>query len=88
MMAMLAGKGEKEPFSAEELGRGVRCLENWAKIKGQKATPSPQDLEQAPKLRLLQALLRACGDPDAEALDAYCWGSAWGITNKCRGPRR
>lgn len=29
---------------------------------------------QAPRLRLLQTLLRCCQDPDAEVLDAYCSG--------------
>ena len=45
-------------------------------------TPSVKDVQQAPRLRLLQAVLRCCQDPDAEALDAYCWGVRLGFQRR------
>ena len=82
LVAMLAGKLPESPFTTSELAKGAAYLEKWAKDQGQTPTLATEDIEQAPKLRLLQALLRCCNDPDAEALDAFCGGVRLGYLQR------
>ncbi len=82
---MMAGRLEKDPFTELQIQKGRVFLENWCKARGFKVQRGSKDVDQAPRLRLLQAFLRACGDPDAEALDIYCEGVR--IGHKLKMPR-
>jgi hypothetical protein len=82
---MMAGKLEQDPFSEEQMLKGRCFMEAWCKGRGCPVQEGPKDIHQEPKLRLLQAFLRVCGDPDAEALDIYCVGVRLG--HKLKMPR-
>ena len=77
-----AGRMPESPFTSTELEKGQAFLEKWAAVQGHQPTPDADDIEQAPRLRLMQALLRGCRDPDAEALDAYCGGVRLGYLQR------
>ena len=72
VMKMMSGKQTEAPFTAEQIKKGRGVLESWLEGEGFARTPRASDVQQEPDLRLLQAFLRRCKDPDAEALDAYC----------------
>ena len=74
---MMAGKMTESPFSDDEKKAAREFMQKWCKEKGFPAVAGPNDVYHAntyPDLRLLQAFLRVCKDPDAPALDAYCEG--------------
>jgi hypothetical protein len=74
LMKMMIGRMGPCPFTIDEINRGRDFLIQWVTEGGSPLSPSTKDTTQAPRLRLLQAILRKCGGPDAEAVDAYCWG--------------
>ncbi len=82
---MLAGKMLRDPFTEEQIEKGRIFMEGWCKDRGFPSQVGAKDVDQEPRLRLLQAFLRTCGDPDAEALDIYCEGVR--IGNKLKMPR-
>ena len=73
-MAMMAGKQNGNPFSPDEISRGKEFLKEWLTKQGHPPAAAADDVPQGPDVRLLQAFLRRCEDPDAEALDAFCRG--------------
>lgn len=82
MLRMMAGKQTEAPFTTDQIKKGRQLLETWLVGEGFARTPSAADVQQDPDLRLLQAFLRRCKDPDAEALDAYCHGVRLGYLSK------
>jgi hypothetical protein len=82
---MMAGKLDQDPFPEDQLLKGRDFLETWCKDRGFPVQKGPNDVDQMPRLRLLQAFLRVCGDPDAEAIDIYCEGVR--IGHKLKMPR-
>ena len=64
------------PFTLEEIRAGKKFLAKWCKEKGHPPVQGPDDAEQKCDIRLLQAFLATCGDPDAPALDAFARGSS------------
>lgn len=85
LMAMMAGKQKTNPFSPEEVSRGKAFLKAWLTEQGHPPAVAAGDIPQGPDPRLLQAFLRRCEDPDAEALDAFCRGVRLGY--KAKMPR-
>jgi hypothetical protein len=84
-MCMLAGKLKENPFTEIQIQKGKVFLTEWCKSMGVPPAAREGDLKQEPELRLLQAFLKVCGDPDAEAVDLYCKGVRLG--HKLRMPR-
>lgn len=82
LMSMLAGKMPDTPFAPGEIEKGKASLVEWAAKQGHHPTPEAGDTEQSPKPRLLQALLRSCQHPDAEALDVQCVGVRLGYLQR------
>ena len=66
---MMAGKELTSPFTPEQVSKGTEYLPDWVTKMGCPPTPADKDIPQGPQVRLIQAYLRVCGDPDAEALD-------------------
>ena len=85
VLKRMSGKQAESPFKEAEVIRGRECLTKWLEAKGFACTHGEADIEQSPRLRLLEAFLRYCKDPDVEALDAYCEGVRLGY--KARMPR-
>ena len=85
VIRMMAGKQAESPFAEKEVEKGRAFLTKWLESKGQPCTINKDDVVQAPRLRLLQAFLRYCGDPDAEAMEAFCEGVRLGY--RARMPR-
>lgn len=79
---MMTGKLQEDPYTAEHRTTGANYLDAWVRQKGFHPTPTKEDLRQRPRIRLLQAFLRACGDPDAEALDTYATGVRLGYMQR------
>ena len=74
---MLAGHMETSPFTVDQSKAGNAFMREWCKQQGFPAEVKPGDVHHEHEyidLRLLQAFLRICEDPDAPALDAYCSG--------------
>ena len=82
MPRMMAVKQIEAPFTTDQIKKGKQFLETWLAGEGFARTPSAADVQQDPDLRLLQAFLRRCKDPDAEALDAYCHGVRLGYLSR------
>ena len=85
---MLVGKLAVWPFTQSEIAKGTDFLTAWATKRGFPPSPSPKDVEQGPKIRLMQSFLRACEAPDAEAMDCFATGYAWATANACPVLRR
>ena len=79
---MLAGKLAGCPFTPLEIARGSAFLTAWTTEQGHPPTPSAKDVEQGPKIRLIQALMRACRDPGAETMDCYATGVCLGYNQR------
>ena len=75
----------ESPFTDAQVKEARACLLGWAARRGHFPTKGKWDKEQLIQVRELQAFLRACGDPDAEVLDAYARGVSLGY--KKRIPR-
>jgi len=71
---LLAGHQSVSPFSPEESAAASNYLRQWCREKGYDPAMEKSDIHDVPDLRLLQAFLKACGDPDAPSLDAMCRG--------------
>ena len=80
--AMLAWKLTTDPHSAEQRSAGTDFLEGWVKQRGFPPTPTAEDIPQGPRIRLLQSFLKACDDPDAEALDIFATGVRLGYRQR------
>ena len=80
--AMMAGKLTEDPYTADQRAAGTSYLEDWVKTRGCAPTPTADDIPQGPRIRLLQAFLRVCGDPDAEALDIFAIGVRLGYRQR------
>jgi hypothetical protein len=85
MMRMMAGKLKEDPFTPTQIEKGRGFLTDWCRARGYNPSLGKKDIKQEPKLRLLQAFLRICQDPDAEAIDCYCEGVRLG--HRMRMPR-
>ena len=82
---MLTGNLTVSPFTEAQVQEARACLLEWAARRGHFPTKGKLDKAQLVRVRELQAFLRACGDPDAEVLDAYARGVSLGY--KKRIPR-
>ena len=79
VFALACGKVDKCPFTEAAVRAGQRAVMRWAEAKGCRMTERADDIDQPVKVRLLQAFLRAAGDPDAPALDAFAQGVRLGV---------
>ena len=82
IFAMLAGKLKSSPFKPEEVAKGREFLTSWVTEAGFPPTPTKKDIQQGPQIRLLQAFMRACADPDAEAMDCFATGVCLGYNQR------
>ena len=71
---IMAGKQPQNPFTPEQINKGSGFLTDWVTRMGHPPSADPQDIPQGPNIRLLQAYLRVCQDPDAEAMDCFATG--------------
>ncbi len=76
------GKLKEDPGTQTQVGKGRSGLKQWGIDHGQTPASGEKDIKQNPNLRLLQAFLRICLDPDAEAIDCFCEGVRLGHNMK------
>lgn len=79
---MFTGKLKVDPFTPKQRLAGCEFFEAWARERSFHPTPTAADIEQGPKIRLLQAFLRTCGGPNADALDTYATGIRQGYLQR------
>ena len=79
MFALACGQGGECPYPAEAIRKGRVAVQQWAVKRGFPVDDQADDVDQPVRIRLLQAFLRAVGDPDAPALDAYAQGVRLGV---------
>lgn len=71
ILKLMPGRGEGDPFSAEQWAAVTKLLQDQVVGQGPNETPTSKGIVQVPQVRLLRAFLRRCNDPDAEAADAF-----------------
>ena len=79
MFALACGKVGECPFPLDAIRKGRVAVQRWASERGFPVNDHANDVDQPVRIRLLQAFLRAAGDPDAPALDAYAQGVRLGV---------
>ena len=85
VLKMLVGKTEAMPFTKEQIEKGKQFIRGWLAQVGCPEKRGKRDRPQDQEIRMLQALLKACADPDAPALDSYAVGVRLG--HSMRMPR-